>query len=232
MSFQYQQPSSEESTGSGTFVDKPGIYHVIVMDQNPNPTNYNKTEYISGLEIVFGVIGGANADQIDKTFSMIFKNGKPENADGGEFLNRRLFKFFQATGLKETLEPGKPASLDTAQLLQPPRQLVIELELRPNSPKAKNPNGHHLELKFDNTWHVDDPAVKDAPKNMAAIAQIPASLRRDPSTFKVPDAAAKPGAATEPAKPRISPSALLAAPVAAAVASPAPSAAPVDVSAI
>lgn len=232
MEFEYEQPTSEEGTnvgGGGVFLSKPGFYHVIVMYQTTQPTNFSKTKFIDGLGVVFGVLAGSHADQLNKTLDVIFIKGSKQHSDGGELCNRKLSKLFAATGLKTTIEPGQPARLDTTQLVNPPRQLIIKTVEKPNS---NNPGKMHIELSYDDIWHVDDPAVKDVPKNAEALAAIPAALRRDPSTFKSVKPADGAGSGAEPAKPRISPSALLAAPVAAAVASPAPSAAPVDVSAI
>lgn len=207
--FAFEQPPEDDGSSS-SFLSKPGFFHVIVMAQDPQPMNFDKSKYLDGLDVTFGVCSGTHPDQYDKTFDQLFLKGNAEQKDGGKFCNRRLLKLFLATGLMGQHVPGQQTQLDTAQLVG--RQLVIEVEERPNSAQAKNPNGKHIELKFDCLYHVDDPAVKDVPKHPQFLASIPPQLRRDQSTFDRPDesggAVAKPDG-TNPSKPKLSVAAMM-----------------------
>ncbi|MGN6546365.1 MAG: hypothetical protein ACTHK7_15030 [Aureliella sp.] len=202
--FAFEQPPEDDGSSS-SFLSKPGFFHVVVMAQDPQPMSFDKSKYLDGLDVTFGVLAGTHPDQFDKTFDQLFLKGNAEQRDGGKFCNRRLLKLFLATGMMGQHVPGQQTQLDTAAMVG--RQLVIEVEERPNGPQAKNPNGKHIELKFDCLYHVDDPAVKDVPKHPQFFAAIPAELRRDKSTFAKPDDPAQP--ATRSDKPKLSVAAMM-----------------------
>ncbi len=162
MSFQFEQPEQAEGDGL-PYVTKPGFYHVAILQQDPQPMNRDKTQYLDGLGVTFGVLAGTHLDQFDKTFEEVFIKGNPNQKDKGNFCNRKLFKLFNATCMLSQHVPGQQTTLDTSLMVG--RQCIIELEEKANSPTAKNPNGTHIEFKGDRVWHVDDPEVKDVPKH-------------------------------------------------------------------
>ncbi len=175
--FEFDQPGEDEGPVS-TFLSKDGFYHVMISAQDPAPTKDNG-DSIDGLEVTFGVCSGTHLDQFNKTLTVTMIRGNENQKDKGAFCNRRLQKLFLATCLIGQEQPGKRTSINTADLVG--RQCVIEVHSVKNSERAKNPNGTHIELKFDNIYHVDDPAVKDCPKHPGALEMIPAELRRSSS---------------------------------------------------
>lgn len=204
--FAFEQPPEDDGANS-SFLSKPGFFHVVVMAQDPQPMNFDKSKYLDGLHVTFGILAGTHPDQFDKTFDQLFLRGNADQKDQGKFCNRRLLKLFLATSMMGQHVPGQQTALDTAAMVG--RQLVIEVEERPNSAQAKNPNGKHIELKFDCLYHIDDPAVKDVPKHPQFIAAIPAALRRDQSTFAKSDEASGAPAAAQGDKPKLSVAAML-----------------------
>jgi len=203
MQFQFQQPVDAEGSDL-PYVTKGGFYHVEILAQDPQPLNRGKTEYLDGLGVTFNVLAGTHPDQFDKTYDEVFIKGNPNQKDKGNFCNRKLFKLFVAAGLLGEHSPGAETSLNTNLMVG--RQVVIELEEKPNSANAKNPHGTHVEFKGDHVFHVDDPAVKDVPMHPEALALIPAELRRHPSSFKTEGSTTATATATQPeqTKPKLS----------------------------
>lgn len=203
MQFQFEQPADAEGSDL-PYLTKPGFYHVFITEQDPAPMNRDKSSYIDGLRVTFTVLAGTHMDQYEKTFEETFIKGNVNQKDKGNFCNRKLFKLFSAVCLIQQHVPGQQTALDTELLLG--RQCVIELEEKPNSANAKNPNGTHIEFKSDHVWHVDDPAVKDVPKHLEALKQIPQELRRHPSSFKTEGSTTATATATQPeqTKPKLS----------------------------
>jgi hypothetical protein len=172
--FAYDEP--EDLNGS-PWLSKAGLFHVTVMEQDPQPTNANK-ERLDGLRVKFGVLAGSDPTQADKQSDQLFFRGKATDKDGGKFANLKLHKLFCATGLKNGLNPGKQTSVNTADMVG--RQCVIEIEAKPDN---KNPSIIRHQIKGDRIFHIDDPEVAGVPKNADALAMIPAELRRSPSSF-------------------------------------------------
>lgn len=217
MQFQFEQPP--EGDEGPAYVTKSGFYHVVILEQDPQPKSSDGNSYLDGLGLKFGVCAGTHPDQFDKSYETVFIKGNPNQKDGGKFCNRKLLRLFLATGMMGEHVPGQQTALDTSLMVG--RQCIIELEEKPNSATSKNPNGTHVEFKGAQVFHVDDPAVKDVPKHPELLSIIPKELRRDPSTFKKDDQppAAGSTAAGQPSpnqpKPKLSVAQMIGAPGAA-----------------
>jgi hypothetical protein len=174
MGFEFDEPEEQASP----WLRNPGTYHFLIMAQETDPLNFEKTANIPGIKLSLGVIGGTDPTQIDKTWDVTLYKGTDQDSDKQRSLNnRRLNRLFLATCLKFEGQPGKKAVIGDTSLLVG-RQFIAQVEQYTNaSGKTK------LSFTWDNIYHVDDPAVAAVPKNAEAISAIVPELRRDSASF-------------------------------------------------
>lgn len=204
MSFEFDEPEEVASP----WLKNPGTYHFLIMDQETDPLNYEKTAKLPGIKLMLGVVGGTDPSQINKQWEVMLYKGTEQDTDNQRSLNnRRLNRLFLATCLKSESQPGKKAVIGDTSLLVG-RQFIAQVETYTRQSTGKQ----RLSFTWDNIYHVDDPAVAAVPKNAEAIAQIPQELRRDAASFAtVGPATQSPVQTQAAANKRLTPSDLLSA---------------------
>lgn len=169
----------EGELARGGFVDKEGFYHVEFTDaeKEADPSKGK----MPCIRVDMKVLAGTEKSQVGKMHfhrMNLAKKGGP-----GELLRlsvgsrKNLFKFFVQLGLlkQEEVEGNQAVALPWRKLAG--MQAVIEIKNEPYEEKDRErgtPTGKMLDsyrIPYGcNVWQVNDPKVKDVPKDVEALA--------------------------------------------------------------
>jgi hypothetical protein len=181
MSLEFDAPEEKEQTSQ--WLKAKGIFHFAVTAVDPNPVS-QAGQQLPGIKVTLAVMGGTDPAQLNKQWDVVLFQGTAEDKETTRDLNnRRLDRFFEAVGIQKHVITGsdgrKRVRIDDP-MLAVGRQFIGETE-----PWLKDNGKTQMGWAWDNLYHVDDPRVKDVPRNQEAIALIPQSLRRQASSFTV-----------------------------------------------
>jgi hypothetical protein len=181
MSLEFDAPEEKEQTSQ--WLKAKGIFHFAVTAVDPNPVS-QAGQQLPGIKVTLAVMGGTDATQVNKQWDAVLYQGTAEDKETQRDLNnRRLDRFFEAVGIQKHVITGgdgrKRVRIDDP-MLAVGRQFIGETE-----PWLGDNGKTRMGWAWDNLYHVDDPRVKDVPKNQEAIALIPQALRRPASSFTV-----------------------------------------------
>jgi hypothetical protein len=169
MNFEFETSDSIEQGG---WLDKEGTYHFFITGVDPEPANKDNVPLAPGtLRIDCEVMAGTASDQAGKTQEITLFPPKATDKNNGEMARKKFTRLFLATCLLQEFKPGQKVSVDVMQLVG--RQFVAKIVKR-TSDKGKD----FYELSYADIWHVDDPTVKDVPKNLDSLKLIPADQRK------------------------------------------------------
>lgn len=97
---------------------------------------------------------------------------------------KKLAAFFIATDVLSPSDLGKPVAIDVEAAKG--KQLIVEFD-RQNDKDEKTGKytvpTKYIQISYANIYHVDDPEVKDVPKNADAMGYRDASLKHDEKWF-------------------------------------------------
>jgi hypothetical protein len=202
MAFEMDCPESFDQEGDR--LREPGKYHVVVLGLEENPTNKDgKLIDNAVFRASLAVLDGTAPGQKDKQIDLLFFGPKMTHKDRGEMARKKIWFFAQSIGCGE-LVSGK-MRLDFSQAAG--RQCVADIEITDS--KYTDASGaervtHNPNIKFCNIYHVDDPRVKDVPKDAASISLLPLSLRKEAKDFN-PASTGQQNGTTQAAKPTAQP---------------------------
>jgi hypothetical protein len=149
-------PGGDTSTG-GTWASEPGTYHLGITNVQDPPIDKNGAPVSNGaFRIECEIMGGTVPSQVGKTLDVLFFHPKGSDDAGSKWA-------------QEQIEAKTPLKINPVEANG--RQLVARFEKEKEDTK-------YLSLAFADIFHVDDPAVKDIPKNTDALKLISAKLRR------------------------------------------------------
>lgn len=170
----FTAPKAEDVYGQSDRLEAEGVFHFQVKDVKVGEMAHGD-KALDGFSAKLSVLEGEHSG---KEIGINFLNGQPTHKDGGESCNRKQAAFCIATNL---LTPAQLTGGEVSFNEEDARgqQVVAEMRLG----KANDSGKRYLELFFSNIYHVDDPRVKDVPKNAAALSIIPAELRRNADFF-------------------------------------------------
>lgn len=175
MAMNFEQPE-DIAGGGGNFVDKPGVYHMLVTDTDENPAKKDGSP-LDAVKVSLSCLTGTNPEQKDRSFDLLM--WAPEEG-GGEMPNKIRSRFALATCLIGHHQPKQKTSVETSDAIG--RQLVCKLRWRQKKDDVSGEwkDTDRLELSFADIWHVDDPEVaKTGIKlDQDSLAMIPAALRK------------------------------------------------------
>jgi hypothetical protein len=164
-------PGGDTSTG-GTWASEPGTYHLGITNVQDPPIDKNGAPVSNGaFRIECEIMGGTVPSQVGKTLDVLFFHPKGSDDAGSKWARKKIDRFLIAVGLatQEQIEAKTPLKINPVEANG--RQLVARFEKEKEDTK-------YLSLAFADIFHVDDPAVKDIPKNTDALKLISAKLRR------------------------------------------------------
>lgn len=159
------------STG-GNWLSEAGTYHFIVTGADEQPTKRDGSPLDAVCEVELGVLAGTTPGQEEKSFKIIFWNGKPGEEKSQAFATKKLDRFLMATNLLTRQEIEQQVQKDIELQDAVGRQLIATIEKN-----AGNDGKERCELKFAEIYHVDDPAMKDVPKSEGSLRLIEAKHR-------------------------------------------------------
>lgn len=195
-----EQPESLETSG-GKYVDKPGIYHAVVMGVDENPAS-NSGEALDAVQVSFSIITGTNPDQKDKSIDVMMWNPRPDDDDKNKERARKVqAAFCLATCLIGQFQPGVRTTVEPKDAIG--RQVVIKLrhQQKKNEETGKWEDTERIQLSFSDIYHVDHEWVEknSVPLEKEALDLIPKSLRKLPPPSLAEQAAAPATAVAQPA---------------------------------
>lgn len=173
MGFNTSEAGELAGGGDSEFLKEPGKYHMVVVAHRTN--RMAKDTIIDGNTLDCVVQAGTTEGQEDKKFGITLHNPKISASDKGKsWFRRKLSAILVACNLIEPIKLGGTCDKDWVDMIG--AQLIVDL--------VHDDEGKYLDINFANIYHVDDPRVKDVPKNKAAIAVLPAGCRHEPTYFE------------------------------------------------
>jgi hypothetical protein len=192
---EFDAPENQEQDAA--FLEQPGKYHCQVVWIEEEPRKQDGSMIANAVfRAHCTVLDGTVAGQRGKECNLMFFAPKLTDKDNGEMAKKKILFFAQSIGcasvangkmvIKFGPEVGE-ADYDEGDehigsLHARGRQFVVEVE--------KDREGKYVTMRYANVWHVDNPVVKDVPKDKAALGLLPPTLRKAAKDF------AKPGTAT------------------------------------
>jgi len=162
----YKKPAS---MAVSTFLDKPGWFHFLVNLIDEQPTKRDGGA-IDGIRVECTCLGGTEASQEKRSFDPVLFNPSENHKDGGEFATRVHLRLADACCFPLPAA-GEEVDIDWSKAKG--SQIVALVKL------SKGQDGkERLEIDGAHIYHVDDPDVKEIPKNQKMLALLPASKRR------------------------------------------------------
>jgi hypothetical protein len=191
MAWEIEQPESMTG-GGGNFVDKPGLYHMIVTEVDEKPEG-KKGESLDGLRVTLAVLEG---EQKDRSIELMF--WKPTEKDG--MASKKLTAFCLATSLIGAHIPGQRTTVEPSEAVG--RQVCCKLtwKQKKNEQTGKYEDStDRVDLHYSDIWHIDDMNVAKNGIKLCqdALAMIPPALRKPLTQPKVSPAALVNGTRSE-----------------------------------
>lgn len=171
-----EQP--EELNSGGNFIDKPGVYHMLVVAVDENPAKDDGTP-IDALQVSLSCLAGTDPSQKDRTFNMMLWH--PKAGDSSDMPKKKQTRFCIATCLIGHHQPGVRVSVEPTDAVG--RQLVCKLSWRQKKDEAtgKWVDSDRVDLHYSDIWHVDDldvAKISGLTLDAASLAMIPVELRK------------------------------------------------------
>jgi len=179
-----EMPDSVDTTG-GAFLETPGVYHCAVLDASESPQKRDGS-LISNAQfgVELEILAGPQAKRQKNVVFFKPDPSKPKEDKGYQMDLRKPRRFLEAVSVAaERVPGGNTYTVDLSKAKG--RQLIIEFQFSTQVGKETQ-----LQLHYANIWHVDDPSAPQCERNQAALNLLPKSLRRDPASFRKPEAKA------------------------------------------
>lgn len=185
MAFSFTAPETTQGEGGG--LTTPGTFHCVINDVVEGQTSQGKP--IDGITVTFEVLAGTVDGQAGKTrtetlFAPSIKDEEREQKSGSPSMARKkLAALFIASNVMDPTKLGQAVNVDVAMMVG--QQVVIAFERQ----MEKDGNGkytvetQYIQISYADIFHVDDPDVKDVPKNEDALSLIPAAKRHGEEWF-------------------------------------------------
>lgn len=178
MPFEFDTASDEAmSAGDSTRLEEEGCFHFQITNVDESPVDKKNTA-IDGFKVEMAVLEGP---QIGRTLDLTFwypKQSASEKAN--DWAISKITAFLEASGLTTEADRGKKIKVELQDAVS--RQVIANVQFKTNQDGTKS---KFLELAYANIYHIDNPNSRAAKcnKSQAALALVPAAMRRDPKSF-------------------------------------------------
>lgn len=180
MSFSFDAP--EDLTVESSRLTEPGTYHFVVTAIREGEGGSGSP--VDGFTVEADCLGGTIDECAGKSHKeTLFAPDLSKTEKNQLMSKRKLAAFFIATDLMKPDQLGKPCNIELQNAVG--RQFVMKLARQ----MEKDANGNFtvetkfLQLNFSDIFHIDDPEVKDVPKNVEALGMIDKALRHSEDYF-------------------------------------------------
>lgn len=194
-------PGGDTSVGGGKFLAKgdDGFYHFVIIGAREGGLSYDQKPLDNAaFQLECEVVGGTVDANVGKSWELTAFWPKPSDKNEGAHAKKLIDRTLLATSMATKAELENPENaLDINTDLFVGRQFIAKLVTEPS---FNDPNKLYIKLSFTDIYHVDDPAVKDQPKNAEYLkpSLFDPKLRWDPAAIKAASAPAKKTPATPP----------------------------------
>lgn len=173
-----EQP--DQLGGGGNFIDKPGVYHLLVVGIDENPADKHGQPMDAEFKCSVSVLAGTNPEQKDRSTDITFWKSKEK----GDQASKRITRFCLATCLIGQFQPGQKATVEPSDTVG--RQIVAKFvwKQKLDPVTGKYVDTDRIDLHYSDIWHVDDPDVAKTGVvlDAACLANIPPELRKKQSS--------------------------------------------------
>lgn len=157
-----------------SYLSTPGWFHLVITNFEYPALDQNGQIMDWALFRVTCEVLASDPEGLDgKPVSLTVSAPKPSARDGGKFQRKVADRFLLATSVVDPSQKNAKVSIDPERMTG--RQFITRLKLAEKEGKVTT----YLEFAGSEIYHVDDPAVKSAPRSSQAIDMIPSSLRRE-----------------------------------------------------
>jgi hypothetical protein len=167
-------PTTEEMTEGGERLEAEGTYHFLVLICKDQEMPHN-SDYFDGYSAKLQVFHGPHEG---KEIGILLQDGS-DNKDGGAFARKKQTAFFIATNVMSIAQMGQ--SVEINESIAAGAQVVATVKLGKVSEKTGK---QYLDIEGLKIYHVDDPRVKDVPKDTAMLKSINAAYRHEAKYFE------------------------------------------------
>lgn len=174
MALTVEQP--DELGGGGNFIDKPGVYHLLVVAVDENPADKSGSPIDAEFKASVSVLAGTDPQQKDRSTDITFWKSKEK----GDQASKRITRFCLATCLIGQHQPGQRAIVEPSDAVG--RQIVAKFgwKQKRDETTGKYVDTDRVDLHYSDIWHIDDLEVAKTGLVLDAkcIEAIPAQLRK------------------------------------------------------
>jgi hypothetical protein len=174
--------TTETTEGEGGGLRKPGTFHVVVNDVREGESRKGKP--IDGLTVTFEVLAGTVDGQAGTSHTeTFFLPSLDDNDKNAAMKLRKLTAMAVATNIVQPDQLGQEVDIPFTQMVG--QQIVVKLERQMEKDGAGKYTieTEYVQVSYSDLYHVDDPAVKDVPKNADALGLIAKASRHQESWF-------------------------------------------------
>lgn len=188
MGFAVETADKEELVHSGgNQLLEPCIAHVIIVDVKDGVGP--KGNPINGFTVEVDVLAAkptrsdvSPADLVGKKLNLTFWAPDMTKSEAAQSMTRRInTNFLLATNIITPDQLGKAFDIDPARANG--HQFIVRLEKQQKKEGDKYVDDKWLRIAFADIFHVDDPEVASAPKNVGALKHIQEQYRRKAEYF-------------------------------------------------
>lgn len=174
MGMTVEQP--DELGGGGNFIDKPGVYHLLVVAVDENPADKQGQPLDAELKVSVSVLAGTSPEQKDRSTEITLWKSKEK----GDQASKRITRFCLATCLIGQFQPGQKATVEPSDAVG--RQIVAKFgwKQKQDPTTGKYVDTDRIDIHYSDIWHVDDVEVAKTGLVLdeTCIANIPPELRK------------------------------------------------------
>lgn len=186
MSFEFDAPE-DLAGGDSNRLSEPGTYHLVITDIREGEGPNGKA--CDGFTFEADVLAGTTEGCVGKTIKeTLFQPNMKGTEDSQRMSRKKLAAFFIATDVMNPNQLGRSVAIDVEAAKG--KQLIVEFDRQKDKDEKTGKYTiptKYIQVAYANIYHVDDPDVKDIPKNADALGCRDDSLKHDSDWFAFKD---------------------------------------------